>query len=175
MPPQTSQSVDHKLFEAIYDQYFDLMTQIAVFKFRVPDTEAETLVHDVLYSYLRKGSDVIELRSWLVGAICHASRHYWRQNGRIIDADPTFELDRVDPASVRILDSLPDQLAAREALECLQPRCQDVLRMRYFEGCTIPEIAQVLGVTPKYAQKFITRCLRRAEKLYSKKGKGVQQ
>lgn len=175
MTPQTSPSFDEPQFEAVYEQYFDLLVQIAVFKFQVPDSEAETLVHDVLISYLRKGSDVIELRSWLVGAICHASRHYWRLNGRIIDADLTFELDRVDPASLRILDSLPDQIAAREALECLAPNCQAVLRMRYFEGCTIPEIAKSLGWTTKYAQKFITRCLRRAERLYTKKGKAVRK
>lgn len=175
MSVQTSPSFDDQQFELVYERYFDLLVQIAVFKFQVPDSEAETLVHDVLISYLRKRSDVIELRSWLVGAICHASRHYWRLNGRIMDADPAYELDRVDPASLRILDSLPDQLAAREALECLSPRCQEVLRMRYFDGCTVPEIAQTLGVTTKGAQKLITRCLRRAERLYTKKGKGVRK
>lgn len=173
MSVQPSLSYDEQRFEAVYEQYAEFLLQIAVFKFRVPDSEAETLVHDVLFSYLRKGSDVNDLRSWLVGAICHASRHFWRLNTRIIEADPTFELDRVDPASVRILDSLPDQLAAREALECLSPRCQEVLRMRYFEGCTVPEIAQKLGITAKGAQKLITRSLRRAERLYTNKGKGA--
>lgn len=176
MNPQTSLRTDERQFEAVYEQYFDLLVQIAVFKFQVPDSEAETLVHDVLISYLRKGAAVIDLRPWLVGAICHASRHYWRLNGRTVPADAAIELDRVDPASVRILDSLPDQLAAREALECLTPRCQDVLRMRYFDGCTVPEIAESLGVTTKSAQKLITRCLRRAERLYTKKGRlQVQQ
>ena len=172
MNPQTSPRLDDEQFEAIYEQYFDLLVQIAVYKFQVPDSEAEALTHDVLISYLRKSNDVIELRPWLIGAICHASRHYWRLNGRTVPAEASIELDRVDPASVRILDSLPDQLAAREALECLQPRCRDVLRMRYFEGCTVPEIARSLGVTAKYAQKLITRCLRRAERLYGEKGRG---
>ena len=172
MNPQTSPRRDDEQFEAVYEQYFDLLVQIAVFKFQVPDSEAEALTHDVLISYLRKSNDIIELRSWLIGAICHASRHYWRLNGRTVPAEASIELDRVDPASVRILDSLPDQLAAREALECLTPRCRDVLRMRYFEGCTVPEIAQSLGVTAKYTQKLITRCLRRAERLYGEKGRG---
>ncbi|HEX8155556.1 MAG TPA: sigma-70 family RNA polymerase sigma factor, partial [Thermoanaerobaculia bacterium] len=132
----------------------------------VPDSEAETLVHDVLLTYLRLSSTIHELRGWLIGAICHASRHYWRLNGRILGADLDFELDRIDPASVNILDSLPAQLAAREALERLSPRYQHVLHMRFFEGCTIPEIAQRLGVKAKYAQKLVTKCLRRAERLY---------
>ncbi|MGZ5434142.1 MAG: RNA polymerase sigma factor [Thermoanaerobaculia bacterium] len=164
--------VDEQDFEAVYGQYFDLLAQIAVFKFQVPDSEAETLVHDVLISYLRKSADIIELRSWLIGAICYASRHYWRLNGRTSGGDGQIELDRVDPASLRILDSLPDQIAAREALECLAPRCREVLHMRYFEGCTVAEVASRLGVKTKYAQKLITKCLRRAERLYSQKGRG---
>ncbi len=172
MTSLTSAQVDEREFEAIYEQYFPLLAQIAVFKFQVPDTEAEALVHDVLIGYLRKSTDIVELRRWLIGAICYASRHFWRLNGRFLDGEPDVELDRADPASVRILDSLPDQLAAREALECLSPRCQEVLHMRYFEGCTIAEVAGRLGVKTKYAQKLITKCLRRAERLYGEKGRG---
>lgn len=170
MSALTSERLDHDQFEATYEKYFPLLTQVAVFKFQVPDTEAETLVHDVLLSYLRKGATVIDLRPWLIGAICHASRHYWRLNGRIIGADPEAQLDRVDPSTVHILDSLPDQIAAREALECLSPRCQQILHMRYFEGCTIPEIAKRLGVKSKYASKLVTKCLRRAEKMFAEEG-----
>ena len=162
---------DDRQFEIVYAGYFNLLVQIAIHKFRVPDSEAETLAHDVLISYLRKGREVIELRSWLVGAICHASRHYWRLNSRTVPAEEQADLDRADPKSVRILDSLTDQLAAREALDCLNPRCREILHMRYFEGCTVIEIAEHLGVKPKYAQKLITKCLRRAEALYGEKGK----
>jgi len=168
----TSARVDDHSFEAVYGQYFPLLAQIAVFKFSVPDSEAETLVHDVLVSYLRKSQDIVELRPWLIGAICHASRHYWRLNGRTVGGEAELELDRVDPASLRILDSLPDQIAAREALECLAPRCREILHMRYFEGCTVAEVASRLGVKTKYAQKLISKCLRRAERLYSQKGLG---
>ncbi|HEX2123954.1 MAG TPA: sigma-70 family RNA polymerase sigma factor [Thermoanaerobaculia bacterium] len=171
MSLQTRPRLDEEQFEAIYEEYFDLLVQIAVYKFQVPDTEAETLVHDVLFGYLRKEDEVLDLRPWLIGAICYASRHYWRLNGRTVPADASIELNRVDPASLRILDSLPDQLAARQALECLSPRCQEVLRMRYFDGCTVPEIATKLGVKTKSAQKLITKCLRRAERLYGQKGR----
>lgn len=171
MAPLTSPRVDEERFEAIYEQYFPLLVQIASFKFQVPETEAETLAHDVLIGFLRKADTVIQVRPWLIGAICYASRHYWRLNGRTVTEDADIELDRADPASLRILDSLPAQLAAREALECLAPRCREVLAMRYFEGCTVAEVAMRLGVKTKYAQKLITKCLRRAERLYGQKGR----
>jgi RNA polymerase sigma factor (sigma-70 family) len=170
MTLQTSPRFDDRQFEAIYERYFGLLVDIATFKFQVPETEAETLVHDVLISYLRKSATVLDLRAWLIGAICFASRHYWRLNGRTVGADPESNLDRIDPASLHILDSLPDQLAARQALECMSPRCQQVVYMRYFEGFSIAEVAERLGVKPKYAQKVISKCLRRAEKRFNTKG-----
>ena len=166
-----SPRVDDLQFEAVYEQYFGFLVRIAVFKFRVPESEAEGLTHDVLISYLRKSATVLDLRAWLVGAICYASRHYWRLNGRTLPAEEEQDVERADPASLRILGSLMDQLAVREALECLTPRCRQVLQMRYFEGCTIAEVADRLGVKTKSAQKLITKCLRRAERLYNEKGR----
>ena len=92
-------------------------------------------------------------------------------NGRTGAVPDESDVERAEPASLRIRDSLTDQLAAREALECLTPRCQEVLHMRYFEGCTVAEVAGRLGVKPKSAQKLITKCLRRAERLYNEKGR----
>ena len=162
---------DDRHFEVLYAGYFDLLVQIAIRKFRVPDSEAETLAHEVLMSYLRKSAEVAHPRPWLVGAICHASRHYWRLRGQTVAPEAEIELDGAGSALVRILDSLPDQLAAREALECLDPRCREILSMRYFEGCTVAEVAERLGVKPKSAKKLIAECLRRSEMLYSAKGR----
>jgi len=158
-------------FTAIYEKHFPLLAAIAVHKFRVPDTEAETLAHEVFLTYLRKSDTILDLRGWLIGAICHASRHYWRLNGRTLTMEEDFDFDRPDPASTRIIDSLPDQIAAREALECLSPRCQEILRLRYFEGWSMQEIAEHFGVKPKYAQKLVSKCLKRAETSYGNKGK----
>jgi RNA polymerase sigma factor (sigma-70 family) len=167
----TNAPYDDAQFEAIYEQYFGLLVQLAVHKFRVPDADAEALAHDVLFSYLKKAETIETLRPWLIGAICYASRHYWRLNGRTMAAECEFDFDGIDPASLDILDSLPNQIAAREALESLNPRDQQVLYMRYFEGRTVPEIAATLGVKSKYASKLITKCLRRAERLFNGKAK----
>ena len=162
---------DDRLFEELYAEHFDFLVAVAVRKFRVPECDAEALAHEVFLSYLRRSDEVLDVHKWMLGAICHASRYYWRQNGRLVaplDDDQAFE--RPDPATTRILDSLPDQIAARQALEGLRPRDQEILKMRYFEGCSIVEIARRLGVKPKYAQKLLTKVLRRAERNYRRKG-----
>jgi RNA polymerase sigma factor (sigma-70 family) len=162
---------DDRFFEELYAEHFDFLVAVAVKKFRVPECDAEALAHEVFLSYLRKPKEVLNIHSWMLGAICHASRYYWRQNGRAIeplDDDKAFE--RPDPTTTRILDSLPDQLAARQALEGLRPRDQQILQMRYFEGLSIVEIGCRLGVKAKYAQKLLTKVLRRAERNYRRKG-----
>jgi RNA polymerase sigma factor (sigma-70 family) len=160
-------SVDESQFEALYAAQFDFLSGVAIRKFRVPPSEAETLVHEVFLTYLKRADEIRDINSWLLGAICHASRYYWRANGR--DTVPEEPFERIDPASLNILDSLPNQLAAREALECLAPRCQEVLRLRFFDGCSIAEIAQRLGLKTKYTQKLVSKCLRRAERMYAAK------
>lgn len=157
-------------FRAVYEANFSFLASIAVNKFRVPDTEAETLAHEVFLTYLRKSDTIADLRSWLIGAICHASRHYWRANRRLVDADPEVDVEYADPASRRIVEVLTNQIAARKVLDSLTPRYQEILRLRYFAGMTVPEIAAHLGVKPKYAQKLVSKCLKRAEKVFHEKG-----
>ena len=161
---------DDQSFEELYSEHFDFLVAVAMRKFRVPESDAEALAHEVFLSYLRRREDVQNVHAWILGAICNASRYYWRQNGKMVeplDDDQAFE--RPDPNTTRILDSLPDQIAARQALEGLSMRDQDILKMRYFEGCSIVEIAHRLEVKPKYAQKLLTKVLRRAERNYRRK------
>ena len=100
--------------------------------------------------------------------ICHACRYFWRQNGRRTDQlDQELAMLRPDPESVAIFDLLPSQLAVREALDALSPRYAQILRMRYYDGYTIREIADYLGVTAKYTQKLVGKCLRMAEQMYN--------
>ena len=173
MPSTSAHAVAHTInsetpdaedsFVRVYESYFRLLTSIAVQKFRVPETEAESLAHEVFLKYLRSSATITDIRGWLIGAICHVSRHYWRLNERLVKADDEIDFDRIDPSSTRMFDTLPDQIAAREALERLTPRCQEVLRLRYFEGRSMQEIADYFGVKTKYAYKMVSKCLRRAQ------------
>jgi RNA polymerase sigma factor (sigma-70 family) len=155
-------------FEAIYREHYTLLLRIAMHKFGMQVQEAETLVHEVFLAYLSRSGEIRDLRGWLVGAICNASRHHRRMHTRLVPL-PDEIVERPDPSSARILDSLPDQLAAREALEGLTPRCIEVLRLRYFDGCTIPEIATRLCISPRYAQKLVSGCLHRAQRKYEER------
>jgi RNA polymerase sigma-70 factor (ECF subfamily) len=155
-------------FDRLYEDNLNLLVAIAMRKFQVPDVDAEALAHEVFFSYLKRKDEIRDLHAWLIGAICHACRYYWRQNGRRTEQlDQSLALLRPDPASAGILDRLPAQIAARDALEALPPRYREILRLRYYEGYSIREIADTLGVTAKYTQKLVAKCLRHAEQTFN--------
>lgn len=167
-PPPPPCGFDEDDFAQLYTKNIDTLIAVAVRKFQVPAVDAEALAHEVFLSYLKRKDEIRELHKWLVGAICNASRYYWRQHGRNIEQlDPESAAIRPDPASTNNPETLLARIAAGEALAGLSPRYQHILRLRYFEGYSIKEIAEYLGVTAKYAQKLVTKCLHRAEEVFN--------
>jgi RNA polymerase sigma factor (sigma-70 family) len=156
-------------FDAAYEEHVPLITGVAIERFHIAEIDAKTLAHEVFLAYFFKANDVRDIRAWFLGAICNASRHYLRTRARQVPL-PADMANQPDPRFNRVSEALPDQLAAREAFACLTARCQLALGMRYLEGYTIPEIAQQLHTTAKYAQKLVSRCLRQAHDRYAAKG-----
>ncbi|HXA15682.1 MAG TPA: sigma-70 family RNA polymerase sigma factor [Thermoanaerobaculia bacterium] len=160
--------IDEEQFVQLYEKNIDVLIAVAIRKFQVPADDAEALAHEVFISYIKRKDDIRDLHKWLLGAICNASRYYWRQHGRNIEQlDTELAAERPDPASRDILEVMASRIAAGEALAGLSPRYQHILRLRYFEGYSINEIADHLGVTAKYTQKLVTKCLRRAEEVFN--------
>jgi RNA polymerase sigma factor (sigma-70 family) len=154
-------------FDALYNQHVPLMIGVAVERFRISESDAQTLAHQVFLAFFLKFSDIRDVRAWFLGAICNACRHYLRLRSRDVEL-PRDLLDKADPEFARITESLPDTLAGREAFGCLTSRCQLALRLHYLDGYSIPEIAAQLHITPAYAKKLVSRCLRQARERYGK-------
>jgi RNA polymerase sigma-70 factor (ECF subfamily) len=145
-----------------------LLVSLAVRKFQVPTVDAEALAHEVFLSYLRHAGEVRDLHHWLIGAICNASRYYWRKHGRNIEQlDTDIAAERPDPRSRNVLFDLPDSIALDEVLERMPPRWAQILRLRYLDGYSIKEIAEQQGVTSKYMQKLVGKCLHRAQEIFN--------
>lgn len=158
---------------AIYEEHLSLMIGVAVTRFGISHTDAETLAHEVFLDFIVKRARVTETRAWLVSSMYNASQYYLRCRARAASLPPTFA-DKPDPQFSRVNDMWPDQLAAREAFNCTTARCQVALRLRYIEGYTIPEIAEELGTTSRYAAKLVGECLRQAYRRYLKREQAAE-
>ena len=152
--------------EEIYRTHYKLLLYVACKKFRVPDGDAESLIQDVFLSYLSAAPNVRDVKAWLVAAACNASRHYWRMQGRT-EPLPDDVAERSDPSSQALADSFANRLTIQQTLGYLQEKCRETLRLHYFEGYSAAETAEQLSTTPRYAEKLIHNCLKRAHEVYT--------
>jgi len=150
---------------AVYAEYRELLLHVACRKFRIPEAEAENLMQEVFLAYLQNEGRVENAKSWLVAAMCNASRHYWRSTGRT-DPLPDNIVEQSDPVSHGLADRFAVTLTLRKALRYLQPRCRETLYMHYYEGRSAVDIARDMDTTTRYSEKLIHNCLKRVREIY---------
>lgn len=151
--------------ETDYRRWATLLREIAEKKFHVPSHDAEALVNDVFIAYLLRLDKVRDPEKWLVGAVCHASRGYWRREYRS-ERLPDDLPEHPDPASLDTEDRLIAKLTVALAISHLRERCRRVLRLYYLDGYSIAELAKHLNTTPGYAAQVLHDCRRRLRLIY---------
>lgn len=151
--------------EALYIEHRNLLLYVACRKFRIPDCDAENLIQEVFLSFLQTGTKIDNIRAWLVAAMCNASRHYWRSQGRVESLPDDFN-DHSDPGTHGLADQFAMKMTVRQALDYLQPRCRETLWLHYFEGRSAGDVARELETTNRYAEKLIHNCLKRVREIY---------
>src|SRR5690348_13790316 len=100
--------------ETLYLEHRSLLLYVACRKFRIPDSDAENLIQEVFLSYLQTGTKIENVRAWLVAAMCNASRHYWRAQGRMESLPDDFN-DHSDPGSHGLADQFAMRMTVRQA------------------------------------------------------------
>jgi RNA polymerase sigma factor (sigma-70 family) len=151
--------------ETLYIVHRALLLFVGCRKFRVPEEDAEGLIQEVFLSYLQNPARVENVRAWLVAAMCNASRHYWRVQGRSESLPEDFN-DRGDPRTQELAEDFALKMTIRQTLQYLQPRCRETLWLHYYEGRSASDVAKELDTTTRYAEKLIHNCLKRAREIY---------
>jgi RNA polymerase sigma factor (sigma-70 family) len=153
--------------ETLYVEHRTLLLFIASRKFHIADDgEAENLIQEVFFSFLQTCTRIENPRAWLVAAMCNASRHYWRAQGKT-EPLPDNYANASDPKAADTADEYAMRLTIGKVIGYMQPKCRDTLRLHYFDGRSANEIAKELETTPRYAEKLIHTCLRRAREIYN--------
>ena len=151
--------------EDAYKQHAARLREIAEKKFNIPPLDAAGVVNEVFTSYMLRRESVRDARQWLVGAVCHASRAYWRAAARTSQF-PTNAGDYVDQEASGLEGRIVDRVTMAAALRQLGPKCQETLRMYYAEGYSAAEIAAHLGTTSGYVMQLLHTCRKRVRKAY---------
>jgi RNA polymerase sigma factor (sigma-70 family) len=149
----------------LYVRHRPLLLHVGCRKFRIAESEAEGLIQEVFLSFMTTTTKVENVRAWLVAAMCNASRHYWRGQGRSESLPEDFA-EYSDPAYNGIAEKMAMIITMQQALEYLQPRCRETLYLHYYEGRSANDVAVSLDTTSRYAEKLIHNCLKRVREIY---------
>jgi RNA polymerase sigma factor (TIGR02999 family) len=168
-----------QLLPLVYDELRRLAAQKLAQEKPGQTLQATALVHE---AYLRLVQDVPE-QSWssrvhFFAAAAEAMRRILVDNARRkqsdkrgggllrrdVDPDDFPLAEPRDPLEVLAVHEILDRLAQKS------PRKAELVKLRYFLGCTIPEAARILGVAPAtaeedwtYARAWLRRQWLRAE------------
>ena len=145
----------------LYTRHAPLLRYIATRKFHIPHEDVDALVHDVFATYLASPAAVRSPRPYLIGAICNAARHYWRE--RKNEEAALAKADLAWPSEDElIIDALGRKLLVATTLSRVGIKCRDLLRRYYLEGESTAAIALSRETTTDYILFLLHRCRKNA-------------
>jgi len=153
--------------EDAYKKHADFLRHIAETKFGLPPSDAEGVVNEIFTAYLLRRDSVRNTRQWLIGAVCHACRAYWRAAARTSPL-PEDVSEFVDPSSPGLEGRIVDRVTMARALTEVGPKCRETLRLYYAEGYSAAEIANHLGTTSGYVMQLLHTCRKRVREAYDR-------
>jgi len=163
--PLSSQAVTTALIADTYRELKPLLRRLAIRRFRVPPDDAEGLVQEVFLAFVGRLTTIRDPRSWLIGTLCNECRDYWRGQGRLVPL-PTDCETWMDPVSGDGVERLDARLRVQRILAAMDERCARLLRLRYLDGCTVPEVATALAMKYRYTKKRLYLCVDRFRAVY---------
>jgi RNA polymerase sigma factor (sigma-70 family) len=153
--------------EGLYLANREMLLYVFAEKFKIPESDAENLIGDVVLAYLRNERHVDDVRAWLMAEACKVSGKYWRVVNRHKEFDFSLSDSDREKASSYI-DKLTMRLTMRRALDHLDPQHREMLWRHYFEGRTAAEAACELGITTRESERLLREALRQARIIYAR-------
>lgn len=126
--------------------------------FRIPPEDAEDLMQQACLHTFRRWGDIYNYEGFLTGVLAQLCRAYWRRACRSrlsqVDVGDLEHLARPVPPGQRRVECSLDLL---RLLSALRPRDRLILRLRYVEGLTAVEVADLLGMRVANTRKVVQR------------------
>jgi RNA polymerase sigma factor (sigma-70 family) len=161
---------NEEAWSALLDKYKNLIFSIPI-KYGFSADDATDIFQSVCLELLSQLPNLRKpeaLPKWIMQVTAHKCFHGKRQQRRTEVSDPNdakFE-QSTPPRAETILREAEDEQNLRQALSALAPRCQQLIRMLFFEDPARPyqEVAQILGIAPGSIGFIRQRCLERLRK-----------
>jgi RNA polymerase sigma factor (sigma-70 family) len=167
---------NEQAWSALIDKYRNLIFSIPL-KYGATRQDAEDVFQSVsleLFSELPRLRKTAALRSWLITVTAHASFRWKRSYRRRAEqelGDLEQEQLEADPEP-DLIEQVEREQMVREAMAQLPPRCQEMIRLLFFEQPPVPysDLAQRLGLARGSIGFIRGRCLGRLHRALEKAG-----
>jgi len=167
---------NEQAWSALIDKYRNLIFSIPL-KYGATPQDAEDVFQSVsleLFSELPRLRKTAALRSWLITVTAHAAFRWKRTQRRraeqeLPDADQ--EQLEADPQP-DLIEQVEREQMVREAVAQLPPRCQELIRLLFYEHPPVPysDLARRLGLATGSIGFIRGRCLRRLQRALERSG-----
>jgi RNA polymerase sigma-70 factor (ECF subfamily) len=157
---------------AVYDAYADRLYGFLLKRCGHKET-AEDLVSRVFIKFIEQLPNLewrgVSLGAWLFRVASNALTDHWRS--ATVRMDLQLDTDTWDPPAPEDKPSWYAELSLEKdkmanILKHLSPRDQEVLDLRFFAGCEIPEIAELLAISTNHASVLVYRATGRLRTKY---------
>jgi RNA polymerase sigma factor (sigma-70 family) len=160
---------NEQAWAVLIDKYKRLIYSIPV-RYRATPDDAADIFQAVcleMFSELPKLRNAESLRSWLITVTTHKCLHWKRKQEPLVDGEPD-EMAGEPSGAASALDTceeLEREQALREAVALLPPRCQEMIRLLFYETPPLPyvEVAQRLGLATGSIGFIRGRCLKKLQ------------
>jgi len=148
-----------ELLPLVYDELRKLARHRMSFESADHTLQATALVHEAYLRLVGKDDPGWQNRAHFFAAAAEAMRRILVDHARRKQADKrSGDLERQSLDALQLVASLPadDIVALDEALlrlKQIEPQAAQVVQLRYFAGLSLPEIAQMLDVSPRTADR----------------------
>ena len=171
-------SGDEQAWAALISKYKNLIFSIPL-RYSATQEDAADIFQAVcleLFSQLSRLRKSESLRSWLITVTNHKCYHWKtkqrRQDDREQHETEEGELQEMGTVPPEFVEELEQEQIVRESIARLPERCQELVRLLFYEEPAIPyeEVARRLGLATGSIGFIRGRCLNRLKKILEEAG-----
>ena len=163
-----------------FDRYYEpILRFLYCYDWQLSWEEARELTQEVFLSAIQnlpRFRGDCSLQSWLIRIAINRARDYVEKrsaqkrgggvaaisiHGETEESSQALQIPSSDPDPATQLIRTEEEQVVLQALEALDPKCQELIRLRYFLGLSYEALAQTLRLHPKTVSSRLSRCLRR--------------
>ena len=156
---------DWEAYSRLYDSYFGILNNYG-YKFTRERKLIEDAVHDLfvrLWTTRERLSNPASVRNYLFKSLRHILIRKLKKEEKFTDIDgqeypQAFSVNYVSETLKRIEDR-ELQARIRSYIETLLPRQQEIIYLRFYEGLSYEEIADIMSIHVNSAYKLLYKAL----------------